>query len=84
MCSLECDQQPGPEPRGQGAREADPGEHPPPRPQAPHQGRLRTVHPGHQCSLLKGLSSEMGPAEIIFIKETGAKNFRKICLFPIL
>jgi hypothetical protein len=59
VCSLECDQQPGPEPRGQGAREADPGEHPPPRPQAPHQGRLRTVHPGQVA--LKGTVQRDGP-----------------------
>ncbi len=70
MCSLECDQQPGPEPRGQGAREADPGEHPPTRPQAPHQGRLRTVHPGQQWAqtALKGtFQRDIYPAEIMIV-----------------
>ena len=38
-CSLECGLERWSEPGDEGAREADPGEHPPARPQAPHQGR---------------------------------------------
>ena len=47
-CSEQRGQQPRPERGGAGAREEDPGVHPPARPQAPHRGRpqLHELHTG--------------------------------------
>ena len=51
LFSEQCGQQSRAERRGAGAREADPGEHPAPRPEAPHQGRPQRLelHSGREA-----------------------------------